>query len=669
MKNINGLMFIFFVVILTTCENEDPLNNKLEISGLNTYLVTYGDSLIIYGNGFPSDNQKVHLKFNNQDIFWAEIYEATNSRLIVHVPDYFLDSVITVKAGIGDNLASAPAPVRYRRTEVTTVTPQNARGQDTVTITGKYISPLALIEKDGHIIKSFRKSPTVISFLASDFSAGLNGLALLSPPFKVSLSFVRTSPKITEIIPSIAFYGDTIELRGEYFGSGYPDTDIRFEPTGFAYPWESIQILESGENSVKFILPTKVFSSTKFVVIADGIETTSDVSLQIKQPVIKDIHPKGHILPGKEIIIDADYFYPHPGERDFGGNYFSYQVKVGDEYADITVESRYRAHFNMPIPKANEITIQMGGFSSQVTTPITSTTSLPGGLRGESVGFSISDVGYITTGWCIANESNKMFAYNNESEKWSEVASFTGPFRHRATAFSLNDKGYVIGGLNALNNPLDDSWQYDPQNDQWTELNTLPFHATEAVVLNGSAYSFSDIEWTRDVDGTIIAENETGGFWLYDQTADTWSKKAPIPNQAIPTKDRFFTMVTNGTLYVGYDKGKGGTYTLYKYSEINDNWILLPNTPFFPMHAYALDFAQTSIVVNDVYILYQFHPENSTWTTLPARLNNTTAGGQLTKFKIGTSWIFGLSAESDWGEGPVVVNGMLKFSEEYWVSD
>src|SRR5262249_4550035 len=106
---------------------------------------------------------------------------------------------------------------------------------------------------------------------------------------------------------------------------------------------------------------------------------------------------------------------------------------------------------------------------------------LPFGARTDAIAFAIGDKGYAGTG--VAYEMGSVvdkydfWEYDTTADHWTQKKSCSG--RSAAASFSIGDKGYLVGGLyqsggQTGGGSLQDLWQYDPVNDQWTNKKAMP---------------------------------------------------------------------------------------------------------------------------------------------------------------------------------------------------
>lgn len=84
--------------------------------------------------------------------------------------------------------------------------------------------------------------------------------------------------------------------------------------------------------------------------------------------------------------------------------------------------------------------------------------------RSSPAAFSIGGNGYVTTG-SNRGVSNTTWAYNPNSNSWSQKSNFKGSARESACAFTISDKGYVVSG-NSGSSYFDDIWTFYPNQKQ-----------------------------------------------------------------------------------------------------------------------------------------------------------------------------------------------------------
>jgi N-acetylneuraminic acid mutarotase len=77
------------------------------------------------------------------------------------------------------------------------------------------------------------------------------------------------------------------------------------------------------------------------------------------------------------------------------------------------------------------------------------------------------DKGYFGLGNDGARNKSDFWEYDPQNDNWTLKSTFPGIARIGAIAFSLSDKGYVGSGFNGNNKS--DFYEYDPSSDTWTQ--------------------------------------------------------------------------------------------------------------------------------------------------------------------------------------------------------
>jgi N-acetylneuraminic acid mutarotase len=154
------------------------------------------------------------------------------------------------------------------------------------------------------------------------------------------------------------------------------------------------------------------------------------------------------------------------------------------------------------------------------------------------------------------NPSRRFFCYDPATNLWEEPPPIPGKPRIRAAGIEINGKGYVGGGYKPeirqyfpheiLESPesLDDFWEYDPEQKQWTAKGTLPE--------KGYFIAFEAHDKGYFLKGKKM--------WEYDPLADTWTPKAECP--ITPTS----SFAADGKGYVFHYAN------VWEYDPLQDTW-------------------------------------------------------------------------------------------------
>lgn len=149
----------------------------------------------------------------------------------------------------------------------------------------------------------------------------------------------------------------------------------------------------------------------------------------------------------------------------------------------------------------------------------TKKTDFPKTGRYGAVGYSVSDSGYIATGF-DGNCQKDVYGYDPVSDSWTQAVSIGGGKRQFASAFIINSKAYIAGGYNSGSNSYpSDVWEYNSSVGNWTQKASLPSprQGAAAFTINSLGY---------------LSTGYSGGYltstYSYDPSADTWTQVQDI---------------------------------------------------------------------------------------------------------------------------------------------
>lgn len=206
--------------------------------------------------------------------------------------------------------------------------------------------------------------------------------------------------------------------------------------------------------------------------------------------------------------------------------------------------------------------------------PVTDTWSqkadFGGGNRHAAVGFSIGNKGYIGTGSDLSpsDDTDDFWEYNPATNIWTKKADFPGGDRTVAAGFSIGSKGYLgLGRQGNFSIYYNDFWEYDPATNTWTK---------KADFTGGGRYATSHFSiGTKGYIGTGT-DNSGGGFtfrkdfWQYDQSSNTWTRKADFAGTARELAVGL-SIGTNGYIGTGFDGSLRDDF--WQYDPSTDTWI------------------------------------------------------------------------------------------------
>jgi len=115
------------------------------------------------------------------------------------------------------------------------------------------------------------------------------------------------------------------------------------------------------------------------------------------------------------------------------------------------------------------------------------------------------------------------------AQKWSRLAPFPEPSEELWGA-GAGGKLYVFGGIAPGWKPKSLVYEYDPANDTWTKKNNMPLasHHVAAAELNGKIYMFGGFKYP---DAGKPGWQPIDNAWEYDPENDSWKALAPMPTK------------------------------------------------------------------------------------------------------------------------------------------
>jgi hypothetical protein len=152
---------------------------------------------------------------------------------------------------------------------------------------------------------------------------------------------------------------------------------------------------------------------------------------------------------------------------------------------------------------------QSGNFAAE--------SQLNGPARSEAVSFVIGNLAYVGTGWDGLNTRYADFwVYDPSQNVWAQVTSMPdSTARSSAIGMSINGKGYVGTGYNGFNY-LTDFYQFDPVANAWSRKADFMGGARyESVAFSIGNFGYAGTGF----DGA----NALKDFYQYDPSVDQWS--------------------------------------------------------------------------------------------------------------------------------------------------
>ena len=151
----------------------------------------------------------------------------------------------------------------------------------------------------------------------------------------------------------------------------------------------------------------------------------------------------------------------------------------------------------------------------------------PGTPRDDAASFVIDGKIYVGTGREVGfGYTNDWFCYDPGNDTWSSISTMPATPRQYCTAFTIADTGYVFGGTGP-DGPNNELWAYHPESDQWEQKASLPAEARYACVGIGMMWADALI-----ASGMLASGLPTNQAWKYLAQTDEWIATGDVPGPA-----------------------------------------------------------------------------------------------------------------------------------------
>jgi N-acetylneuraminic acid mutarotase len=109
-----------------------------------------------------------------------------------------------------------------------------------------------------------------------------------------------------------------------------------------------------------------------------------------------------------------------------------------------------------------------------------------------STSFVIDGKAYLTE-MVYQTQTTRLWCYDPETDSWENKSPIPNSNKRLASGFTINGLGYVACGSSGFfyTDPVNDLWEYNPANDQWTRKHNFPGYSYSGgvcFVLNDMAY-------------------------------------------------------------------------------------------------------------------------------------------------------------------------------------
>jgi len=165
------------------------------------------------------------------------------------------------------------------------------------------------------------------------------------------------------------------------------------------------------------------------------------------------------------------------------------------------------------------------------------------------------------------NPKSDLWGYHSAFSTWSQIfaAGSTPPGRHSHTATAIDGKMYVVGGMNAMYQPLADLWEFHSVDNTWGQVlaaNPPPARAFQGATGVGDQLVV--------VGGIVTGGSPSSETWVLDTVGSSWTQGQDFPGLGYADSMASY----NGKAYmIGHTEGQ-----IHVYDVALDTWTTIPAT-------------------------------------------------------------------------------------------
>ena len=242
------------------------------------------------------------------------------------------------------------------------------------------------------------------------------------------------------------------------------------------------------------------------------------------------------------------------------------------------------------------------------------------GKRERATGFAIGPTGYLCGGLDTAEVIHKdLWAYNPQTDSWSQKADLPGPGRRDAVSFVIGNYGFVGAGMDSVSGPtgttLKDFWRYNPATNSWASVADFPGAGGQGIYF---ATGFSVGGKGYLCGGKTGPNTYSNQLWEFKPSNNQWIQRANFPGGV---RYQMLSFVVGSKAYVGMGTDQNiFKKDMYCYDPGANNWQPIAAFPGYERgsaSAFTLEERGFVCLGNNGGLLsdlIEYNPKTDAWT-------------------------------------------------------
>ncbi len=192
-----------------------------------------------------------------------------------------------------------------------------------------------------------------------------------------------------------------------------------------------------------------------------------------------------------------------------------------------------------------------------------------GVARMDASGFTIGHKGYLCGGYRGSKKERlkDLWEYNIDNDWWTQCEDMPDEAiaRNAATGFAVGEKGYIVGGYDKdANDYLADCWEYDPATGNWKQMDSFGGGARMYAL----AFGIGDYGYV----GTGYNDNYLKDFYKFDPSANAGSQWTIINGFGGQKRQGGMAFVIDDVAYIcGGENNNADVYDFWSFDPSQSN--------------------------------------------------------------------------------------------------
>jgi N-acetylneuraminic acid mutarotase len=637
-KNISIGLFLLITIFLVTCSVDEitprvyPRVKTLEVNNISSSGARFNAEIIYPGNqkiteyGFVwGEKEYPNIESFDKRVISDEIttgsFTAEISTTLYQDVKYYVRSY----AKNGDYLVYGKQVEFFslgsKAAIIENLYPNIGTWEDTITIKGKnfsYVKKKNRVHFNDIVSEIISTTDSTIRCIVPD------GISDKSVPVYVEVSnqiaksnkdFVLTIPEIESFFPLKGTFGDKIEILGKNFSSDKTKNKVSFN----GYLGE---VIEATKNKLTVVVPNAALSRMNEVKVLLNLQSdTANKLFEILPPKVYSIFPESGFTKS-ELKITGDNFNPlKEGDTVILGSNYGKVISASKNELSVEIpkDIYLSRKFNVGVKVAEQTSYSNNIFT--LKDPWIQKNEVPYEKkpRKYATGFSLQGYGYVGLGFGNSFEeaNSDFYKYDPDQNEWEKINNFGGGGRYSATGFVIGNYAYVGSGLTLATNSLktNDFWKFDPVNENWTEIASLPVNTAEAVGLTVGGF------------GYVCTPEVTDNFWKYDPAEDKWIQLPDLNMPLVGENGKADSGFAIGNkIYIYVSGNSTGLHHLYEFNTNTLQWTRKADLTGFGIRTNLVGFSiKGKGYIIDEYKVREYDPDSDTWEDMdynPSRINH-----------------------------------------------